>query len=67
MERCPSGGEGLVLLAAAAAISLAQGRSTEELECLSAFFPFWGISWPSSLSSGGRASRRPRDRDVKCL
>lgn len=42
MERCPSGGEGLVLLAAAAAISLAQGRSTEELECLSALFSVLG-------------------------
>ena len=42
MEGCPSGGEGLVLLAAAAALPLGQGGSTEELEGLAPFFSVLG-------------------------
>ena len=42
MGGCQNGGEGLVLLAAAAAIRLAQGKSPDEVGLLAAFFTVLG-------------------------
>lgn len=46
MGGCQNGGEGVVLLAAAAAMGLAQGKNSDEVALLAAFLPFWGTSWP---------------------
>ena len=42
MGGCQNGGEGLVLLAGAAAIGLARGKSAEEVALLAAFFTVLG-------------------------
>ena len=46
MDGCQNSGEGLLLLAAAAAMGLAQGKSADEVGLLAAFFTLLGISWP---------------------
>lgn len=60
MKSCPTGGnnQGLLLLAALAAIRIAQGLDTDQIELLSAFFEVLGDdlalliapSWNSSCS-----------------
>ena len=42
MDGCQNGGEGLLLLAAAAAMGLAQGKSADEVGLLAAFFTLLG-------------------------
>ena len=57
MDGCQNSGEGLLLLAAAAAIGLAQGKSADEVGLLAAFSPFWGISWPFWPCAAGNPSK----------
>ena len=42
MGGCQNGGEGVVLLAAAAAMGLAQGKNSDEVALLAAFFTLLG-------------------------
>ena len=42
MDGCQNSGEGLLLLAAAAAMGLAQGNSADEVGLLAAFFTLLG-------------------------
>ena len=42
MGGCQNGGEGLLLLAAAAAMGLSQGKSPDEVGLLAAFFTLLG-------------------------
>ena len=57
MDGCQNSGEGLLLLAAAAAMGLAQGKSADEVGLLAAFFTLWGISWPFWPCAAGNPAK----------
>lgn len=61
MGGCQNGGEGVVLLAAAAAMGLAQGKNSDEVALLAAFFTLLGDQLALLSLYGGDN----RDGDVK--
>lgn len=61
MDGCQNGGEGLLLLAAAAAMGLAQGKSADEVGLLAAFFTLLGDQLALLALCGGESG----ETDVK--